>query len=241
MNQPHHIPIIWLEGLHRSGKWTEIDLLINFFIESWCSPILRKWHGTRDGLWKDGSDPTSKRWQINSPKLKDKTLPNYHELRIEAAEKLQSEMYDTYQTLQLAKRLNPVLLLDRTILSRYFTEKQFSPTCEFNSLLSYHKSTSNGTWEIQKTIIPDIIFILECSLDTLKNRFSAKESITDKWAFRRENIQQSKFDLFQSIIHDIPTPLKDKVVIIDGNRKPPEVHKEIEIIIKEKFPGYFTK
>jgi hypothetical protein len=31
------------------------------------------------------------------------------------------------------------------------------------------------------------------------------------------------------------------VVIIDGNRKPPEVHKEIEIIVKEKFPEHFVK
>jgi hypothetical protein len=85
-------------------------------------------------------------------------------------------MYDTYQTLQLAKKLKPVLLLDRTVLSRYFTEKQFTPTCDFNSVLSY----SNGTSEIQKTIIPDLIFILECNLPTLRNRFTPEELATNK-------------------------------------------------------------
>ncbi len=117
MDQLRQIPIIWFSGLHRSGKWTEIDLLLNFFIENWYNPFVRKWHGTREWLGKEESDPNSERWQINSPKLKNRTTTNFDKLRMEAAEKLQTELSTSYNALQIAPVAKPVILLDRTLIS----------------------------------------------------------------------------------------------------------------------------
>ena len=64
--------------------------------------------------------------------------------------------------------------------------------------------------------------------------------MTDKGKFRRNNIERT-FDLFQSIIHNIPKPIEDRVCIIDGNRNRYEVHDEVIEIIKRDLPTYFGK
>lgn len=240
MNQLRHIPTIWFSGLHRSGKWTEIDLLLNFFIENWYNPFVRKWHGTREWIGKEERDPNSERWQINSPKLKNRTTPNFDKLRMEAAERLQTELCTSYNALQIAPVAKPVILLDRTLISRYLTEKQFDDKFNFDRTLHFNPTRDSEIIGIQKTIIPDLIFVFECNLDTLKNRFTPEELMTEKGKFRRNNIERT-FDLFQSIIHNIPKPIENRVRIIDGNRNRYEVHDEVIEIIKRDLPTYFEK
>ena len=240
MKQLRHTPIIWFDGLHRSGKWTEIDLLINFCIENGYNPFLRKGHGTREWLGKEERDPNSERWQINAPKLKNRATANFNELRIEAAARLQTELSTSYNALQIAPVAKPIILLDRTVISRYFTELQFNNKLDFDTMLTFKPTPDSGIMGIQKTIIPDLIFVLECNLDTLKSRFTPEELTTDKGKFRRDNIQRT-FDLFQSIIHNIPKSIADNVRIIDGNRKPHEVHKEVIEIIQRDLPITFEK
>ena len=244
MDTINRIPIIWLDGLHRSGKWTEIRLFTNFLIGQWCTPAIVKGHGSRPWLGGTFWDPPSARWQENYLKLKDNTQPNYRQLRNEATQRLQRELSDTFQLLQSnILRQNPLpkptMLLDRTILSRYLTEKRYDKDFAFDKITTFTNITRQGKEEIQDTIIPDIIFVLDCTVDKLLSRFKKGEKETPQGTFRWNNIIETA-PLFTEIIHNPPEKIKDKIIIIDGNRKPDEVHEEIVERSIQYFPEYFS-
>lgn len=237
MNIVKHIPIVWFTGLHRSAKGKQSALLDVLLIKHGCTPATLKGHGSRPWLGKSFWDPLSIRWQENYLKLKDKTLPNYRELRDEATQKLQNELSDTYDNLQKSPLPKPIILLDRTILSRYLTEKKYDKNFDFNKITTFTKILRDGKTEIQNTIIPDLIFVLDCTVETLLSRFEVGENETEQGRFRWNNIIETA-PLFKEIIHNPPDKIKDKIIIIDGNRRPDEVHEEIATILMQKFPEY---
>ncbi|MEI8091736.1 MAG: hypothetical protein WCG98_06000 [bacterium] len=152
---------------------------------------------------------------------------------------MQEELYDMYKMLQYLPVTKPMILLDRTIVSHYFTERLRNDDVDFQSLLQY--STDNlGIQEIRETIIPEIIFVFDCTLQTLENRFRKEDRETIDGKFKRENVQQ-RYPLFQEVIHNIPDLIKDKVYIINGNNNRQTVHGTITSILKERYPEYFQK
>ena len=238
MNTINHIPTIWLTGLHRSGKWTEIVLLTNFLLTTTCTPIIRKGHGTRQGLGDDPRDPEDLRWQNYYLQLKDQSLPNSQALREEAARKLQRELSTTYRDLQTSPVQKPLIILDRTLVDRYLTEKRYNPQADFTSVRSFPSETN--TQKIQQTIIPDLIFILDCKLKTLLGRMKPNEVKTPAWIFKLNNVMGA-YPLFDEIIHNLPQDIQEHTHIINGNLAPDLVHQEIEKIVIQTFPQYFQK
>lgn len=168
---------------------------------------------------------------------------------------MQQEFRDAYAEIQGKSLVNPVILLDRTIISRLFAERDHDPDFDFNELLSYlvppipvtpatpnisEKDKEHTQHEKRKTIIPDLTFVLNCDTKTLLGRFVDGEIDTEKGKFKQKNIVDSG-PVFDDIIQDLPGPIKQTTRIINGEKTIDEVHKEIVQIFTETYPEYIKK
>jgi thymidylate kinase len=222
MNSLNTIPIIWFDGPHRSGKGTQIDLLKVFLVENWRQVFSAKGHGSREWLGERPEDNKSERRQKNYLKLKDKDFPNYYERWREAWQRLQRELKVLqYKISKDPSVKKPIILLDRTVLSRYHVERQKNSNYDFDNLLS-------------EAIIPDIIFIISCDIVHLKNRFTYEELQTKQWQFRRNNLVTNA-PLFEEITNNLPESIKGNTIIINALDSVDNVHKKIIQKVEEKF------
>lgn len=222
MNTLNTIPIIWFDGLHRWGKGTQIELLKIFLAKNWRQVFSAKGHGSREWLGENPEDNKSERRKQNYLNLKDKNFPNYYELWREAWQRLQRELKVLQYKISKDKSVKkPIILLDRTVLSRYHVERQKNANYDFDNLLS-------------EAVIPDIIFVISCDIEHLKNRFTYEELQTKQWQFRRNNLVTNA-PVFEEITNNLPEPIKDNTIIINGLDSVDNVHKNIIQKVEEKF------
>lgn len=121
----------------------------------------------------------------------------------EASDRIQRELL--YWNRKLSGSLEAektIVLLDRSLFSRFILFRQIDPTVSLNSLMR----TSEG----RKILLPNILFIFSVEMEQLFSRISTTDP---KGAFRRRNIQES-MPIFEKIIHELPLAIKERTKII---------------------------
>lgn len=221
-----NINIIWLDWVNRVGKWTQADLLKEYFKKQCCEVFILKGDGSRSWDWSDIIENSySDWWQSIQSKLKnrDNSWKYNQELWNVASKKLNEELEYVYETYlpQIIKNTwkSGLILLDRTIFSRYVRNKQYDENYDFNDL--------DG-------IIPDLLFLFNADKEVLLKRLDQSKDDNEQQYLFRKNIITQHCDLFNKTIDEIPEILKDKSIIIDATKTKEEIFNIITNSIDQR-------
>ncbi|OHA59425.1 MAG: hypothetical protein A2589_00960 [Candidatus Vogelbacteria bacterium RIFOXYD1_FULL_46_19] len=238
------ISVVAIEGLHNSGKSTQIaDLYSNLKKEGIFVVVLRG-HGFRSGTGLDINDPVSSWWQKHYPLFMEagqKGRESFMEAEARATNKLYQELFDIKNNLLEKMKKNKfgraVILLDRSIVSRLFIWHGHSKNPNFKDLLSFtYKNTHNKETKIMP--IPDLLIVLNVSQKLLLKRNKNKSERKDKILLNKKIIL-SRYQDYIKLINNLPKNIKERTFIINAGRSKTAVQKEILKLINSQL--YFKK
>jgi thymidylate kinase len=231
------IIVVAFDGLHRSGKSTQIELLQKDLLSKNIFSFVARGDGTRRGTGSSVFDYPSKWWRKHF---------NYFQQKHSLNEEIE-KMNLKYQKLNreinhfknntipnmMKKRKYPigVLILDRCYVSRYFTMRNLLGEVSLEEAIYCHNPKTKKQVEV---IIPVLTFVLHTSKDILLKRII--ESIIDSHDMEfKTNIVQNYYSLFEKIIKELSA--KNKIEIINSELTPDEiseyVNKKVEELLNE--------
>lgn len=226
------IIIVGFDGLHRSGKGSQIQLLKEHIeLEGDLVHILRG-DGSRLGEGTE-SDPHSKWWQDYQSNLKQtdnegNLIETYWDT---AANKLNHELF-TFVYFQFPDILETqnkemgYVLLDRTLISRYFVKKRTKDETTLESLLKFKFEDLDTC----NTVVPTYSFILHAPKTVLLQRNEKISDHPQKYLFRKKNIDEY-YNHFEEITRNIHTDLFS-IYHLDATENPIDIHNKIYNLIK---------
>lgn len=226
MSEKIKIDTVAFEGLHRSGKGTQIEFLKEKLDEIGIPAIVVRGGGSRTNNGSDIGDPYSSWWEKHLSNLKkpDSKKSDW----IEGSRRLSREMI-VFRDRILPKfaeqkgASRAVLLIDRSILSHI-------AMLDDDDILNMDKEHVYGVRSNQgkklpdtANVFPDLLFYLKSSSDTLLKRLDENDP---KYEFRKKNILENggKFDGAISLLSDT---LKDRIITIDASLTPEDISDKI--------------
>ncbi len=220
--------IIGFDGLHRSGKVTQIKLLQNYLNKRNNPNIVIRGDGMRPGDGSKFYDVPSKWWRKNFDYFlqKPKSLEeNIYKLNLKY-QRLNREaklVRDSILPKKVSKSKSKLgtIIMDRTFVSRYFTMKQYVPDISLKSALDVKNPKNDKKVEI---IIPDKTFILEGSKKLLLQRLEDSEKNKAKLKFKKK-ILHDHYDLFNSVVKEMKK--REDIICLDASLSPEEIHKKV--------------
>lgn len=219
-------PVLGFDGLHRSGKGTQIALLAEDYSLSGRPYRIVRGDGTRKGLGKTPDDPISQWWQENYSTFfsKNRTSEENKYLSDLVFSRLMHEAQEVRQVLDNDSEGKGILFMDRTFISHWFVKRQQDSSISLEQAIKLTCPENGRTVNI---LIPNISYVFYVPKEELIRRVSESTDSPEKKEFRLKNIS-IYFDEFERLIDDIPSSLNDKkILILDGNRLPEEIHREI--------------
>lgn len=237
---PNKIISIAFEGMHRTGKGVQIELLKNRLEKLGIPFVDIRGDGSRKGDGKTESDPKSEYWMKLHEELHGENGVNNFELWDKASYRLARELLvwrDRVLKNKIEDSLEPfgVLVLDRSLISNA-SLKSLNNNPSDNQIF-----TDNDLYraDIQKTkkitpkdVLPDIIIELIAPKDVLLSRLDKNDP---KYEFRKSNIEE-KYEIYLNAKSHLEQDILDKVVSVDSSKEPEKVFEEIELILKNRFP-----
>lgn len=218
-----NIPIIALDGNHRVGKGTQIELLTKELTNNGLRPIMLRGDGSRPGQGGSEGDPHSTWWQ--NFKEHAKTFENEYDAWRLGARTLLSE------AALIRTQLPPhtVILFDRSVLSRtQMTLKEGLAPSTVNAYMNSERDDIEDT--VIHSLYPDLQIYLAASPDKLLDRLAPDD---EKYTFRHDNIMSSNGFYDEAFEH--LSQQGDAIVHIDGTEHPSQVQDNIRnVIIKSK-------
>ncbi len=238
------IKTIAFDGIHRSGKNTQIKLLQEKIQKLWYEVFSIRWEYYREWNWENNLlDPYSDRWQ------KNKTNNNYDE----KSQRLQRELYYFFNKKlpEYCKNNNidkSVVFLERSIVWKYLFK---SWEWEINKNSNYFSQKKNNTQNINNSdkfikeiIIPEIIFVLQPSKEELLKRLLLTEVDNNKLhqsiVWENNNTERDKarleykklyipqkYDLYYNWLSQIPEHIYKKIHHIKSDADQETIHQEI--------------
>ncbi len=180
-------PIIALDGNHRTGKGTQLDILSETLSQEGYDPLILRGDGTRPGEGGSAGDPFSLWWQ--DFKSFAKGHHNHYSAWRIGARQLLAEA--AIWLSELPK--NGIILFDRAGISRsQMTLKENLPVCFETMYLQDANTPQLSNKEILQ-LQPDLTVFLAADTDTLLERLDENDP---KYTFRRNNIISSN-DFFE--------------------------------------------
>ena len=205
--------LIAFEGLNRSGKGTQLNLLKEELSRFGLGTLELRGDGTRDGLGEHQGDPLSPWWQEFSQKLRHGGQT--HEWH-----------YAAYQlAMDLAawrEKTEDIILLDRSLLSRaafVIDRERPSGILEIENLYPVQVA---GKVELKK-ILPDVIFELIAPKEILLSRLDSNDP---KLKFRA-SIIEGNYDTFYKAKERLPKVIKERIITIDSSQPIDKVFDDI--------------
>ncbi|MFP4424407.1 MAG: hypothetical protein ACLFP2_04205 [Candidatus Woesearchaeota archaeon] len=215
---------ISFEGMHRSGKGTQLELFANYLDQQGIPYHIHRADGSRKGLDESIDDPYSKWWQVLRPYLMAVDENGNYDPAIWdiAYRKLAGEIWDTYHTIfpqQLAAQGKDVgyLLLDRSVLSRCFVKRR-EQEIGLEDMLRFRDLQGKE----RKTIIPNLCFVMQCEKHVLLDR---NEQRNGKYEFRKRNIENYYEDFVQTY-ESVDKELLN-LILLDADKDPKQIHEQI--------------
>lgn len=218
--------IIAIDGIHRSGKNTQLTLLQEKIQQLWYEVFTLRWEYYREWNGIDTlTDPYSSWWQEH------KHCDSY-DLK---SQRLQRELYHFFhKKLPLYCKENniekSVVLLERSIVWRYLFKHWEKESHENIEQFRYGKNEKY----IQNVTIPDIIFVLQPSKSEILQRLTNNKKSTSN-DIPRENIRQNykeqyipqKYDIYYKGLEVIPQKIKDHIHHIKSDMDIASIHHNI--------------
>lgn len=201
--------IIEFNGMHRCGKWTQIQLLQNFLDTIWVSNIALRWEYYRKWRWDTIGDPYSERWQKNW---------NNKDLIYEKSNILKKELRNIILEKNSATN-KKIILLDRWWMWR----------CMYDFTQNKHTSMQEALYinsNESPTHLPqsDIYIVLQPTKDELLKRTLyenvdieyKQDTISNHYEKLYEGFQKVKSQIYTNVLH------------IANNYDPEEIHHTIK-------------
>ena len=197
--------IVSFDGLHRSGKGTQIGLLCDYLKKKDIMYGVLRGDISRPGVGsKTFYDPVSSWWQEWIIK-KDKRIDDWNH----AYERLVLENETYYYEFS---KINPqgILVIDRSYLSRWFTSRRFSREHSFEEAFN---STTLHPDQYNIIEVPKDALLLRCSKDKDRNK-----------NFRNQIIEEY-YDLWEETIDLAKNKLGKQITMIDGTLTLMDIHQ----------------
>jgi len=227
--------IVGLDGLHRAGKATQINLLKTFLSKKEIPSLTIRGDGTRKGIGTEAYDFESEWWQAHYSSFFDYTISLEEQLylinlasqRMSRENRCLKERYFS-RRIQQANKNKGVILMDRTFISHFFVMRQFYPSISVSDSL---KSINPKNSRVIYQIIPDVAFVLDVSKEELLRRCESSLDQQDKKEFRKNNIL-NKYSFFKNALELVRDSNLCNIHLIDGNLPPLEVHNLIKLSLE---------
>ncbi|MBP6037939.1 MAG: hypothetical protein KA604_01215 [Candidatus Saccharimonas sp.] len=218
------LPVIALDGNHRTGKGTQLDILSDSLRRYGYSPLVLRGDGTRPGAGCSDSDPYSTWWQEFA------AFESLHENQYDAWRKAACLLIAEAAMRAAAMPPNGILLFDRSSVSRaQMTLKEGLPL-ETNAMYTHGIGEKYLSSIDQATVLPDITIALDADADVLLSRLSADDP---KYSFRRTNIVNSN-QFFRTAISAYDAYGSGLIYTFDASRDPSEIATEILCVTMDK-------
>jgi thymidylate kinase len=238
---PNKIISIAFEGMHRTGKGVQMELLKNKLEKIGVLFVDIRGEGSRAGNGKTEGDPNSEYWIKLNEELHSEDGINNFELWDKASYRLAREFLvwrDRVLKNKIENSLSPfgVLVVDRSLVSnaslKNFNNKPSSDQVFTDNDL-YRKDIQKTKKITPKDVLPDIIIELIAPKDVLISRLDKNDP---KYEFRKNNIEE-KYDTYLDTKSHLEKEILDKIVSVDSSREPEKVFEEIGLILKKRFPN----
>lgn len=214
--------IIGFDGIHRSGKGTQIDRLETRFRENDIASLTVRGDGTRDGKGDTSGDPPSAYWQERSNYLrsKDAKPDDWHA----SAYDIVHELHDHATSGQ-----HEAILADRSLISRaafmlYSGANPGRKGFDLEELYPVREHVPRNKRIDLRQVLPDILFHLEA--DGPEVVMSRLDPNDPKYDFRARNIQIT-FEGYRRAARVLPPEVRDRVHTIDAALEEEVVHERI--------------
>lgn len=217
------IIVIAFDGLHRSGKSTQIELLRKDLLLKNIFCLVARGDGTRRGTGSSVFDYPSKWWRNHFNYFQQKHSLNEEIKKMNLKyQKLNREINHFKNNIipnmiKNGKYQLGVLILDRCYISRYFTMRNLLGEVSLEEAIHCYNPKTKKKVEV---IIPELTFVLYAPQDLLLKRIA--ESITDYHDIEfKTNIVKNYYSLFEKIIQELNA--KNKIEIINSELSPEEI------------------
>ena len=236
MEQPKKTFSIAFEGMHRTGKGTQIELLKQK-LESLGIPALSiRGEGFRSGKGESPYDPLSDYWQATSEELRQHGDFSKWE---EASHRLARELIVWRDRVLKQKVENSdfpygVLLIDRSLISKTILKKLQNLDTDNDPITDtelYPEKYGSKKKITPNMISPDLIIEFIAPQEVLLSRLD--ESDID-YEFRRNNILNN-YDLYTSAKESLPDEFKKRVITLDASKDADTLFQEVVLAIKSRF------
>lgn len=222
--------VVGFDGLHRSGKGTQIDLLSLRLSHQNIPFAVIRGDGTRRGLGLEPYDSPSEWWKVNydyffeeEKSLQDKLYRRnllYQRLMREARYYKNRRLPNIARESDVEKSF---LIMDRTFISRFFSMRQVIPDiCVDDALVSIDSRNNKRV----SSVIPDFTFVLDVPQEILIERCERAIDQPDKKDFRMSHLLKY-YGLYHSIIEELKKDDRFNIQILDGRLSPREIHEAI--------------
>lgn len=176
------VPIIALDGNHRTGKGTQLNLLHNSLESDGYQPIILRGDGTRPGEGIAAGDPYSEWWK--NFKNYEKSFENNFDAWRHGARLLMAEAAIQRSILPG----NGVILFDRAGISRSQMTLKEGLDLDFDNMYGQATDLENLSDEEILTLQPDLTIHLTAPAEVLLGRLNKNDP---KLEFRATNISKS--------------------------------------------------
>jgi thymidylate kinase len=227
-----NIFIVSFDGLHNTGKGTQITLLSKQLNISGVSTLIRRGDGMRKGSGDEDTDPESSWWKDNIARMRatgfegDKSMA----AATEAANRLNAEIFvaKNHYMPNLMKREGRgtgIILLDRGPISRLFVKRREESQADLDSIRFFENRS--GKHEI---LLPDQIFLLHAPLDVLISRNFDRTSEKSKF---NETVLTRYYGDFVHTMTTLPTELSERTIYVDSTKSILEINNFVRFSVSK--------
>lgn len=234
VEQNINILTVGFEGIHRSGKGTQISLLEQRFKDSNVGVVQLRGDGSRSASGDRIGNSISKWWDNHRSRfeVEGKRMEWWNLGADRLARELvvwRKRLIKDY--LESKGYEQGLIILDRSIISRALVlisggEIQEGQVLTPNNLYSSRVNANKVT--------PDIIFELFAPKSIVEERLNAGEGDN----FKKKGVIEREFETYYRIKNYFDMPIRRKIVSVDSSQSPSSIHDFVFETIKERFPRF---